>query len=433
MESILHIQEKYAVDDSIKSFEEYAFQPISGTQLNSAGQIVIRVENQDAFFYPGKSWLQIEGKLIKAAGGNYVSGDKVTLVNNGPMYLFDNIKYELSGQEIESIYHPGHATTILGLAKYSTNFNAGPALNQCWSLDTATGTATDTNLGFKKRQDYIIEKPTTKGSFRFAIDLEHLFGFCEDYQKVQYGFVHTLTLVRSSSDKNAIFKGDAATYTAAAEGKVVIEKIKWMLPRIEPSDEQKYQLYKSVEKKDVLNVGFRMRQCTSVALPQTPTFTWRLGVRAAPEKPRYIMIAFQTARDNDQTKNSALFDHCGVTNMFVLLNQTRYPALDFNADFAENEYENFYKKLADFAGKYYGIDSLVSNIAVDPITYKDLFPIFVFDVSKQSERLQQGVVDITVQMAFSGNVPVNTFAYALLISDRKLKFQSDGKKMNVIF
>ena len=51
MESILNIQEKFTIDDSIKSYETYGFQPISGTQYNSAGQITIRIENQDAFFF----------------------------------------------------------------------------------------------------------------------------------------------------------------------------------------------------------------------------------------------------------------------------------------------------------------------------------------------------------------------------------------------
>ena len=63
---ILKTGENYTVDDSIKSYETYAFQPISGTQLNSAGQIIIRVENQDAFFHPRNSWLQVEGKLVKS-------------------------------------------------------------------------------------------------------------------------------------------------------------------------------------------------------------------------------------------------------------------------------------------------------------------------------------------------------------------------------
>ena len=70
-------------------------------------------------------------------------------------------------------------------SKYSSSFNAGPGLNQCWVLDT-TVAAADLNIGFKGRHDYIIEKSDPKGSFRFAIDLEHVFGFCEDYDKVMY-------------------------------------------------------------------------------------------------------------------------------------------------------------------------------------------------------------------------------------------------------
>ena len=112
LESILHIQEKYAVDDSIKSLETYAFQSISGTQLNSARQITRGIDNEDA--------LQIECKLITE--------------NNAFTYLFGNIKYDLSGQEIGNVYQPCHATTTFGLAKYSSNFR-GPGLNQCWLID----------------------------------------------------------------------------------------------------------------------------------------------------------------------------------------------------------------------------------------------------------------------------------------------------------
>ena len=132
------------------------------------------------------------------------------------------------------------------MAKYSLNFDHGPGLNQCWLEDTDT-TCTDTNTGFKSRQQFIIGKPYPKGVFRFAIDLEHIFGFCEDYDKVLYGFTHTLTMVRTSNDNNAIYRA-----AAAGAGKVVIEKISWMLPRVEPSDEEKYKLYKTIENKETL-------------------------------------------------------------------------------------------------------------------------------------------------------------------------------------
>ena len=62
---------------------------------------------------------------------------------------------------------------------------------------------------------------------------------------------------------------------------------------------------------------------------------------------------------------------------------------------------------------------------MNPAAYNALYPIHVFDVSKQSERLAEGVVDFTVKMEFSKNVP-------LVISDRMLKFKSDGSKMSVL-
>ena len=428
MESILDIQESIHVDESILSYEDYEFQPISGTQLNSPGEITIRIENQDCFFHPRRSWLQIEGTLKKTNDVAYAVNDLVSLVNNGIMYLFDNIKYNLSGQEVESIFHPGPATTMLGLAKYSINFNAGPGLIQGWLPDDGDGTAVlEANSGFKTRHGYFLGA-TPIGSFRICIDLEHIFGFCEDYDKLIYGFTHTLTLVRAGTSNDALFRT-----AGLADGKIILDKLSWFMPRVVPNDVQKFELYKTIQEQVTLDVGFRMRQCSTITVPEQKYFTWRLGVRSSPEKPRYIILGLQTDKKSKQEKNSAIFDHCGLQNAYVSLNNVRYPAIDFHADFEKNRYENLYKSFIDFNRKFYGVDWLVSSTGVDAISYKKLHPIFIFDVTKQSERLKLGVVDITIEMFFGANVVKNTIAFALLLSDRKLKFKSDGKKMSIIY
>ena len=69
---------------------------------------------------------------------------------------------------------------------------------------------------------------------------------------------------------------------------------------------------------------------------------------------------------------------------------------------------------------------------MNPNEFKSLLPIHVCDVSKQGERLTEGIVDLAVRMEFSVNVPANTQAYALVISDRMLNFKSDGSKMSVL-
>ena len=86
----------------------------------------------------------------------------------------------------------------------------------------------------------------------------------------------------------------------------------------------------------------------------------------------------------------------------------------------------------DFARDYYGLDPLTSGNWVDIVTYKEEYPIFYFDVSKQSERLNNGVVDLMVRIKFGSETEQHVRAYALIISDRRIKFGGDGNKMNII-
>ena len=93
-------------------------------------------------------------------------------------------------------------------------------------------------------------------------------------------------------------------------------------------------------------------------------------------------------------------------------------------DFTKKHYVGGYKSFYDFASRYYGIDKLLTGSGASPVTFKSLYP---------SEQLTEGVVDLTLRMEFSANVPANTQAYSLVISDRVLKFKSDGSKMSVLF
>ena len=116
--------------------------------------------------------------------------------------------------------------------------------------------------------------------------------------------------------------------------------------------------------------------------------------------------------------------------MHVVLNSDRYPTDDYNSDFAKQSISHFYKDACDFIPKYSGVYNAQCNIG--PADYATLFPIFVFDVSRQSERLKSGIVDVTVKMEFSATVPAQTKAYAIVICDRVIKFQGDGSNMNVV-
>ena len=86
--------------------------------------------------------------------------------------------------------------------------------------------------------------------------------------------------------------------------------------------------------------------------------------------------------------------------MQVWLNHSRYPSVDMATDFAKEQYAGVCKSFYAFASSYYGIDNILAASGVSPATFKSLYPIHVFDVSKQSARLTEGDVDPTVRMEF---------------------------------
>ena len=423
---ILKFTEEPLIDEGIEKYEYHQYEPATGANLNNTEEIRINIESQDLFAHPSESYLLFEGRLTKADGSAYANDNAVTLANNGMMHLFNQISYSLSNQEIETIFHPGQATTLLGMLKYPNDFQLAQGLNQLWYKDSAAAASIANNNGFAVRQAYIIQKPSAKGSFSFVVPLKHIFGFCEDYDKIIYGMKHTLTLVRKSDD-DAIFRA-----TAAGAGKVRLSKISWFMPEVIPSDMEKLQLYKIIESKATIPIAFRAHLCDTTSVPQTTNFSWQLGVKTSPEKPRYIIVAFQTAKDGDQEKNPSIFDHCNLKNMYVMMNQVRYPAVDYNLSFPNQQVSRAYFDAATFSEKFYGMDHLITQSGITPRDFQELFPIMVFDVSKQSEKLKSSVVDIKIKATFGSNVPDGTQAFAVLIADKMVNLQSDGRKMSVI-
>ena len=68
---------------------------------------------------------------------------------------FENIKYQLTGQEIESILHPGQATTMHGLLKYPDDFCKYQGLNQLSKGYTSHPRRKQLRLGHKKKVHHL--------------------------------------------------------------------------------------------------------------------------------------------------------------------------------------------------------------------------------------------------------------------------------------
>ena len=132
---------------------------------------------------------------------------------------------------MEHVNYPGHATSLLGLASYSPTYTKRCGLAQRWFPDINTNAAVK-NTGFYTRQRYLIQKSDPKGSFQCAIPMRYICGFVDDYSKVTYGMRVTLQLIRKD-DNDAMFRT-----AAAGAGKVVLSKLAWSVPIVQPNDVQ---------------------------------------------------------------------------------------------------------------------------------------------------------------------------------------------------
>lgn len=442
MEYNLKWKQSFETDESIKRLEYREYEPYTGTDLNNSGDIRIAIQNQDEFLLPCRSYLYIEGSLRNKIDGSIYEKDQpgtgtgagkdlyINLINNAIMYLFSRVDYQLGNETIEGYSNPGQASTIKSLLTYPLNFSEG--MNLMWSPDKGDRGSIKSNRGYKERHDYLFKN--SEGNFSVTIPLSHIFGFCENYDKVIYGIKHQLSLRRTKQDDgDAILKSPEKNdegLDKVPDGKIIITKLIWRMPHVTLTDEYLIKLSDNIQNKIILNVGFLNRQCEFITMNKDQKqFDWRLNVTAGAEKPRYIILAFQTDKDDDQTKNPAIFDHCNIKNAYVQINSERYPEMDLQLDFKNNRYATAYKMFSDYFN--YVINKEGSPIPL--FEYRFLYPLLIFDVSKQSEKLKNSVTDIKIRANFEENIPANTKAYALVLSDRILKLQSDGNKMNFVY
>jgi hypothetical protein len=445
-DEILDINEPHHYDESISSMDFYEYTPQTQANNNITGsQISLTINNQDIYTLPSKSYISIKGQLRRAGNNNaFTADDEITLINNAMMYLFTGIRYELGNTTIETIIYPGQTTSMIGYCSYPDDFSKSAGLACCWIKDTnvtadsnkysasaaapaagyTPGDNANYNEGFAIRKGHLFSS-NPLGCFEFNIPLSHIFGFAE-YKKVIYGMKHTLTLTRGS-DTAAIYRN-----AAAAAGKIDITNISWHMPQIQMTAEYLAGMRKLIEQKITLPLAFRARTTEQTILAQTQSHAWRLSVIGGVEKPRWIIMGFQTDKIDTQQQNPAVFNNLNLKNAYVTLNSERYPKSEIITNFGRNEYMKLFNMFDDFKKEYYGIDSLVGGTQVNVPAYKSLFPIIVFDVRRQNETLKTGVMDIQVKLEFNEAVPANTTAYSVMISDRFYKLSSDGKNLSVL-
>ncbi|XP_057335456.1 uncharacterized protein LOC130674205 [Microplitis mediator] len=398
MANILDIQRPIIFDDSISHYELHAHQPYASSTLNNNDEVRITIQNQNLCILPSKSALHIPGKFTKNDNTAIVA--TTNLVNMGIVHMIKEFRLLMNGVEVDRSSNVGITSLMKGYVSFSPN--------QLSTLENA-GWVMENN----------VKLINAAGNFDFLIPLNILSGFAEDYLKVLMNVQLEIVLTISNSDINAYIQ-QAAAGADAEEVKLTLQKIEWIVPYVTPPDKEKIQALNYITSDPAISISFRTWESYEyLLLPATSRHIWAVKTSTQLEKPRYVILGFQTARKNDARKNASRFDHCLLRNVKLFLNSQSYPYGYLNLDINDNQCALLYNMYTDFQSSYYDKEP-------EPLLTKRKFlqeaPLCVIDCSKQSEAIKSGPVDIRLEFESTNQFPQNTTADCLIIHDRIVEY-----------
>ncbi|XP_044010192.1 uncharacterized protein LOC122853842 [Aphidius gifuensis] len=397
-ESVLAINSSVQFDESISHYEIHAHQPYGSSSFNNSDEIRITIQNQDLFILPSKSFLHISGKLSKK--NTQTAPTKVKLVHNAMCHMFDEIRYEINGIEVDKSKNVGVTSTIKNYL----------SINASTNLENAGWMSIDEN----------VQLTNDDGYFDVCIPLKMLLGFAEDYKKIIVNAKHEIILIRSRNDINSIIPNDD-TVVAEEQIDINIMKIEWLIPYVMLSNKQKIEMMKYIQKDPLISIGFRSWELYEYPLlPRTNKHIWTIKTASQLEKPRYVILVFQTNRKNQWNKNANNFDHCNISDVKLHLNSQIYPYGNLNLDINKNQFALLYEMYANFSESYYGNQQ---QFSISKEIFKSKLPFIVIDCSRQNEMLKSGPVDVRLEFESKENFPADTSAYCLIIHDRILEYK----------
>jgi hypothetical protein len=385
---ILGVDEKVNFDETIEQYEFHTHLPYASQTLNNNDEIRIPIHQQDVYTLPSKSYLYVEGTVTKKDKGT--TAGVVTLVNNAVAFLFEEIRYEIAGVEIDRTKNVGITSTMKNLL--STRLNEANILKNAGWKGLEAGTA-------------------VSDTFRFLVPLRMLLGFAEDYRRIILNVKQELVLLRSAGDINSL-----QASAGVDQVQLTLTKVQWKVPYVHIADAYRIELLKMVEADRPVSIPFRTWQLHEYpVLPQSTIQNWTVKTTTQTEKPRYVALAFQTKRKNVLTSDMSQFDFCDLHNFKLYLNSRYYPY-----DNLTGNVEQMYEMFAGFQRSYYGREESETIVSLD--NFKSKCPIFLIDCSRQNESLKTGTIDIRLEFESKNNFPAQTTAYCLIIYDTIMEY-----------
>lgn len=376
-------------NNSIVSLQEHSYKPYGSPTFKNSDEIRIPINFQDLILDVSESFIYLEGKFEPTDPTKLCY-----LSNNALAFLFDEIRYEIGGEAVAIVRKPGISTTLKTMASFGHT--------QQKALESH-------GWGLSDKNQFILDK--TSNVFSGKLPLKYLMGFAEDCNKAIFNVKQELVLIIARTFNNS--------YIGAVDASITIDKIEWKIRHIIPEDRQKLKILSRINKGGnyaTIQMAYRMWDLYELpSLRQTQADIWAVRTATSLERPRYIIIGFQSTENCDKIgKDATQFISADLCDIRLYLNSVVFPYERWNLDFSKKLVGAAYYAYENFQKTYYDKECSEPSMNIEEYTKN---PIFIIDCLHQLEAIKSSTVDIKIEFHSKKIFPTNTKVYALVIHD----------------
>lgn len=372
------------------------FLPSNNTELNfnkENQRIEFLIDVGDNFISPQFQFV-IAGDFNAKDGENYGANSGTKLIDNFIPYLFKSIEIKKHNKLIDRIEDPGIISTIkhtisLSQDEIVTKTNGGVVCNHQYGKFYYCGNLSDLGLGFFGD----VKIPIYKGGL-------------------------LITFIRNSDD-DSILRSPQVDKSYAPDGKIKISEFYLRVPIFEFSTPSKIELINEMVQFGTQIFLFKSWECIEKTGITGTNFSYDItNIYRNIDKPKFIIVGFQTGRRSNQKIDPSKFDHVDVRNIRVKINESYYPEEMINLDIKEGNYTLLYEMYKDYKKSY--CKNL--NMLYNPYDFISNRPLFVLDVRKGPINISQAKNNIILNIDFHKTLPSDTNIYVVVISEKMLKY-----------
>ena len=289
------------------------------------------------------------------------------------------------------------------------------------------------SIGFDRsrdrRQKELANNKNIKRKYHIRIYLKDIFGFAEN-DKTLLGLGYRLISTRNN-DNAVLNKGNAIN-----NAKIKINSFECYVPHYTPSLEQQTILSNQIVKKLPTEIRYIERPIFVKEVNTQKSWTFELGDQEGINVPIWIIGEFQRSdRQHDQNLNNDTFYRPPVTSGQCIIGTERYPHNSILSIYNDDDYSQGYGQRrqafraltkVDIPQPYISEHDFRTSNDGDKVGYK----LYVFDIRFQKNFT--AFQPIKIEFKCPENVPAGICGYALVLTNEKNSFGSDGQRHFVL-